>query len=560
MKNLKYVYNVREVSTIRELLESSCELFAQKTAFLFRKDGTGVEITYEKLFKDVKEFSTYLNSLGLTGKKIAVSGKNSYDWAISYLAITCGCGIVVPLDKDLSEKEVNFILGHSEASAVIYSDEISEKFELCSDDIIKINMKNIPEYKELGERLMKNGDKSYAEHKINPYELGVLLYTSGTTGVAKGVMLSQYNIVSDIVHIRRAAMLTSDDRSISVLPLHHTYECTIGFLAMLHGGASIAISASLKTLKKEIEEYKPTIFVSVPMILERFHKLILDKYSKIRGGESIISIQRVVAKIGNTEFRKRIFSAVNDAFGGRMRLILCGAAPLEEHIHRDFELFGIKTYIGYGLTETSPVCLMHNDFYRSVYDNGYPVIGTDAKIVNPNSDGIGEIAVRGPNVMLGYYKNPEETARVLKDGWFYTGDLARKNPDGTFKIVGRLKSMIVTPGGKKIFPEELELELMQNNLVEECLVFGVESQGKVIVCASIYPSEDRVSQELLKRGITNDSPEYNKAKKELIMSIITTLNDSLPSYKVIRRLIVREEEFIKTTTKKIKRNEPLNLI
>lgn len=560
MKNLKYVYNVREVLTIRELLESSCELYGEKIAFLFREAGVGIEVTYEKLLKDVKELATYLNSIGLSGKKIAVSGKNSYNWAISYLAITCGCGIVVPIDKDLTEKEVNFILEHAEASAVIYSDEICEKFEACTLDIVKINMREIPEHKETGRKLIDTGDKSYDEHKINPFELGVLLYTSGTTGVAKGVMLSQYNIVSDIVHIRRAANLTSDDRSISVLPLHHTYECTIGFLAMLHGGASIAISASLKTLKKEIEEYKPTIFVSVPMILERFHKLILDKYSKIRGGESIISIQRVVAKIGNTEFRKRIFSAVNEAFGGRMRLILCGAAPLEENIHRDFELFGIKTYIGYGLTETAPVCLMHNDFYRSTHDNGYPMVGVDAKIVNPNSDGIGELAVRGSNVMLGYYKNPEETAKVLKDGWFYTGDLARKNTDGTYKIVGRLKSMIVTPGGKKVFPEEIELELVQNSLVEECMVFGVEAEGKVIICASVYPNEEKVSEELAKKGITQDSPEYNKSKKELIMSIITTLNDTLPAYKVIRRLIVRDEEFIKTTTKKIKRNEPQNLI
>ena len=561
MQNRGFVYNVREVNSIRELCHQSAELFADKTAFLFKKDGIGVEITYARMMEDVRALATYLNSIGLSGKHIAVTGKNSYFWAITYLAVACGVGVVVPIDKDLSCREVDYILEHSETSAVMISPEISDKFEECGRDVTKLYMDKYSEYVEEGHRLLEEGDTSYADHKIDPYGLGVLLYTSGTTGVAKGVMLSQYNITSDIICILRSVKVTSEDRTISVLPLHHTYECNLGFIAMLYCGASIAYNESLKTLQRDLAEYKPTIFVSVPLILERFHKLVNDKYRKIKGGESILSLQKKAAKISNMAIRKRIFSAVSDAFGGRLRLILCGAAPLDPKIFRDYELFGITVYIGYGLTETAPVCLMHSDFYRSPDDNGYPMAGTSAKIFDANAEGIGELGFKGPNVMLGYYKNPEETAKVMRDGWFMTGDLAYKNPEnGTFKIVGRVKSMIVTPSGKKVFPEELEAALCESKLIEECLVHSVEEDGKVIICASFYPNEDEVELALLKDGITPENEDYEKSKKELIMSVITELNDDMPSYKAIRRLIVRQEEFEKTTTKKIKRNAPENLV
>ena len=445
------------------------------------------------------------------------------------------------------------------------SDEIADKFEACANGVTKLYMSRIADYIKEGEALLENGDESYTRHKVDPYAMSAILYTSGTTGVAKGVMLSQNNIVSDIEHILRCVKLSPDDRTLSVLPLHHTYECTIGFIAMLYGGASIAYNESLKTLKKDLAEYKPTIFVSVPIILERFHKLVRDKYSKIKGGNGILALQKAASKVSNFEIRKKIFSAVGEAFGGRLRLILCGAAPLDPNIYRDYELFGIKVYIGYGLTETAPVCLMHSDFYRCADDNGYPMAGTYAKLVDINPEGIGELAVKGPNVMLGYYKNPEETEKVLKDGWFYTGDLAMKDAEkGTYKVVGRVKSMIVTPIGKKVFPEELEAKLSESPLVEECLVFGSEEFGKTVITASIYPNCDEVKKVLVKMGFPEDmdenSPaEFEKETKALLTSLITEMNDSVPVYKVIKRLIVRKEEFEKTTTKKIKRNLESNL-
>lgn len=556
----KFVYNVDEVSSIRDLCHRSAELYGDKTAFIFRLQDNVMEISYAGMLKDVKALATYLNSIGLSGKHIAVTGKNSYSWAITYLAVACGVGVVVPLDKDLSEGEVDYIVGHSDTAAVMISSELTEKFQSCAEGTVKLYMNKIPEYIEKGNLLMESGDRSYECHKVNPYGLGVLIYTSGTTGVAKGVMLSQYNITSDITSILKSVRVTSEDRTISVLPLHHTYECTIGFIAMLYCGASIAYNDSLKTLQKDLAQFKPTIFVSVPLILERFHKLVRDKYKKIKGGESILALQKKAASIGNMAVRRKIFSAVSDAFGGRLRLILCGAAPLDPAIFRDYELFGITVYIGYGLTETAPVCLMHSDFYRNPEDNGYPMAGTSARLFDVTAEGIGELGYKGPNVMLGYYKNPEETEKVFRDGYFMTGDLAIKDEaKGTYKIVGRAKSMIVTPSGKKVFPEELEAKICESELVEECLVFAKEEHGKEIITASVYPCEDAVAARLEKDGITEEHEDFERSRKELIMSVITDLNDDMPSYKAIRRLIVRNDEFEKTTTKKIKRNAAENM-
>lgn len=560
-----FVYNVREFRSIREMLEVNCAEYPERPAFLFREDGASVEVSYSRLIEDVRAVATCLCNMGLEGKHIAVTGKNSYYWAVTYLAVVCGVGVIVPLDKDLSEKEIDFILEHSQADAIMISPELSEKFEGCAGGVQKIFMDKMPEMFRNGRKLMEEGDTSYRDHKVDPYGMSAILYTSGTTGVAKGVMLSQYNITSDIEHILRCVKVTPEDRSISVLPLHHTYECTIGFIAMLYCGASIAYNESLKTLKKDLAEYKPTIFVSVPIILERFHKLVKDKYNRIKGGNSVLAMQKFAAKITNFDVRKKIFSAVGEAFGGKLRLILCGAAPLDPQIFRDYELFGIKVYIGYGLTETAPVCLMHSDFYNCADDNGYPMAGTYAKIVDANAEGVGELAVKGPNIMLGYYKNPEETERVIRDGWFYTGDLATQNSEnGTFKIVGRAKSMIVTPSGKKVFPEELEAILCANELVRECMVFGTEDNGKTIITASVYPNEEAVMKALVKKGLSedmaNEAPaEYEKEVKALLTELITEINDNVPVYKVIKRLIVRKEEFVKTTTKKIKRNAEENL-
>ncbi len=559
--NARFVYNVRNVVTIRQLLESSFELFPNNAAFLYHEQSNVVEKTYKAVLADVKAFSTYLNQKGLEGKIIAVTGKNCYEWALIYLAVACGTGIIMPVDKDLREDEIDYLLRDSGAAAIVYSSEVEEKILKNKSDCIKMSMDNMGAYLDEGNALLKQGDLSYLHHRIDPYALGILLYTSGTTGVAKGVMLSQNNICSNIVNVCRMVHVSSEDRVLSVLPLHHTYECMAGFLSILFLGGSIAYNRSLKKLQADFLTFRPTIFIAVPLILESLRKMIIKKYSKIFGGNMVLNAQRTVSTLAGPlmKAKKLVFNSVNAAFGGRLRLILSGAAPLSPETFRDYERFGIKTLIGYGLTETSPVCIMHSDFYRSADDIGYPIVGVQAKISDPGEDGVGELAVKGPNVMLGYYNNPEETQKVMKDGWFYTGDLAKQKQNGAFQITGRLKSMIVLPSGKKVFPEEFEYYLMRYPYVGECMVYGVDGENGIELTVSIYPNTEEVDKRLVKDNFVPDSAEYNYAKRNLFENIIREVNEKFPKYKHIRRVILRDKEFEKTTTRKIKRTAAANL-
>lgn len=552
-----YVYSVREVITFRELIESSCELYHDNTAFLYHKGDEIATVTYSEYLEDIKALSAYLNKNGFSGKRIAVTGKNSYNWALTYMAVGCGCGVVVPLDKDLPYDEAEYVLTDSETSAVMIAPELEEKFSemTCCK---KLFMKDMQEYISEGRRLISEGDTSYEDHKIAPDELGVLIYTSGTTGVAKGVMLSQRNICSDITSVLKYVKLYPTDRTLSILPLHHTYECTAGFLGHLYCGASIAYNESLRTLKSDLQLFKPTVFVAVPMVLESFLKLVREKYNAIPGGNAVFAIQKAASKVLDSGSKKKLFSAVTDAFGGKLRLILCGAAPLSPEAYKAYESFGITVYIGYGLTETSPICLMHTDFYRNATDNGYPPAGISAKILDPDEEGKGELVIKGKNVMLGYYKMPDATADAFYDGWFRTGDLAKHNENGTFTIIGRLKSMIVAQNGKKIFPEELEYKLMKNPLIKECMVFGTGDPHSPTVTASVFPDYDEMAKKL---GYSEESdPEqYKEAVKKALSEIIESVNGTGMPYKAIKKLIIRDREFEKTTTKKIKRNSPDNL-
>lgn len=555
MKN-EMVYNVREITNIRELLEGSFEANPDNIAFLWRTEGDGVsQILYHTLMEDVRGFATYLNAQGLEEKKIAVIGQNCYGWALTYLTVCAGTGIIVPLDKELRADEIEALLIDSEASAVVYADAMSEKLDACRAlTCTKINMKDIPDHVAEGLRLIEEGDRSYAEHKIDPFGLGVLLYTSGTTGVAKGVMLSQYNICSDILHVVRRLKVSEEDRVLSVLPLHHTYECMAGFLTVIYIGGSVAYNDSLRRLMADFALFRPTILVSVPLFLETFQKTIMRKYSKLKGGRVIYSAQNALA-VGSESWKRAMFKTVHQAFGGRLRMFLCGAAAVRPDTYRFFEKMGIAVRIGYGLTETAPVCLMHNDFYHSADDIGYPLVGVQAKLFDVNEEGVGELAVKGPNVMLGYYKNPAETEKVFCDGWFLTGDLARVKPNGAYQITGRKKSMIVAYNGKKIFPEELEHYLEESPLVSECFVYPTGEADNPIVTAAVYPCAEEVKLALEKRGATEDDEE---ALKLLLMELVRDINKKFPNYKHIQKLIVRKTEFAKTTTRKIKRNDKEN--
>lgn len=558
-KRTDFVYDMREVMNLRELLQRSVERYADNTAFVVRCGDELEEISYLDFYRDVEALATYLNSLGLEGKKIALIGKNSYTWAMSYFAVTVGCGVLVPFDKEYKAGELTALAVDAGIDAILCSPDQLEKLADLPERIHRLPMDKFPDYIEEGTQLLKAGDRSFAVHRVDPLGLGVLIYTSGTTGVAKGVMLSQYGICADLVGVMRVIRIYPHDRALSVLPMHHTYECMAGFLAMIYSGASVAFNESIRTIQADFARYRPTVFVAVPLLLEKLHGRILKKYASMKGGMALLNVQRGLAR-ANPRMARKIFSAVHQVFGGRLRAIVCGAAALSPEIFRDLETFGIAMYNGYGLTETSPVCMVHRDSYRAAGDVGPALPGVDAKIDDPNEEGVGQLLVRGANVMLGYYNNPDATADVLRDGWFYTGDLARFDPaTGAYAIVGRCKTMIVTKNGKKIFPEEIEYYVGQSPYVAECMAFGTEAKdGDVKVTVSVYPDAEAVSAAMDERGLKPDDEGYAAAVEGLLREAVKSANRSLPVFKHVSRLIVRSEPFVKTTTQKIRRNAPEN--
>lgn len=549
-------YELREIASIRDILESSHELFSENTAFLRKTDETIEEISYERTYRETVALATYLHSIGLGGKKIAVIGRNSYEWSITYLAVTCGTGVIVPFDKELKTDEITYLSEDSGIAAIVYSADVESKLSGVDRSVIRLPMEQFNEYFEKGNYLLSIGNTDYQDYTFDPDAMSVLIYTSGTTGLAKGVMLSQTNIAFDVYSTLLRIKVYENDRTLSILPMHHTYQCMAGFLVFLYSGASIAFIESIRHLQQDLVLYQPTVLIAVPLVLESFLKAIQKKYSKIFAGSTVFQAQKAVSKLFKLTpaVSKGIFTSVTKALGGKMRAILCGAASLSPEIYKAYESFGLRVYVGYGLTETAPVSIVHNDFYTAPGDVGYPIEGVQAMLVNVNEEGIGELILKGKNVMLGYYNNPTETEKVLKDGWFYTGDLAKINKNGSFSITGRIKSMIVIQSGKKIFPEELEYDLEKIPLVKEVLVFGHEAEdGSVQVAASIYPDFEKIEAEMGKHRPEKGSEEYKAAVLDIISKLVRDVNRRVPHYKCIRKIIIKQNEFEKTSTRKIKR-------
>ncbi len=560
----EFVYDVKNVCSLREMIEGCADEYAGNTAFVLKdKNGELTNVTYSEFFTDIKAFATYLCSKGLENKKIAVIGRNSYEWALTYFAVTCGVGIVVPVDKELKAPEVNNILTLSGADACIYAPEMAEKIENYGFGGFKMCKTDIATALEEGNALLQNGDTSYMNHKVDPYAMSAIIYTSGTTGVAKGVMLSQYNICSDIVATRKVVNILPSDRTLSVLPLHHTYECTLGLCAILYSGASISYASSLLKLLQEFKEYKPTVFMAVPQLLKAIHSGIMKKIAAVKGGKALINVGKTITTLSGKfapSVAPKLFKSIHEAFGGRLRMILVGAALVDERIFKDFEKFGFAIYTGYGLTETAPLCVMHNDFDRKADTIGLPLRGDKCKIVNPNAEGIGELAVKGPNVMLGYYNDDKATKEAFdEEGYFLTGDLVCIDPQsGHYKIVGRIKNMIVTSNGKKIFPEEIEFLLEKCPAVKECMAYGdMDEYGETKVAVKIFPHFD----ELEKAGISKDSADFEQQMIDYFFNYIKEkVNKNLPGYKAVHKVTIRQTEFDKTTTQKIKRGSAENQI
>ncbi|MCR5481206.1 MAG: AMP-binding protein [Clostridia bacterium] len=562
-KYIRYT-DKRPITDVRQMMCSSAELYPDSPAF-FAKESKGApykKITYKEAMDDINGLGTSLLEGGLKGKRIAVIGENSYRWAISYLAVICGVGIVVPLDKELSKDSLKELITEAEVSCVIFSGkyadiftEMKESGETQLQVLVNMNLasseKGVLALDELiyaGKQLICKGETAYLDARIMRDEMSVLLFTSGTTGSSKGVMLSHGNIVEDLMAAPTGYEVKTSDVFFSVLPLHHTYECTCGFLMPLYSGASIAYCEGLKYIVKNLQEAKPTIFLGVPAIFENLYKKIWQNARKQGKDEKLkkaIKINNTLKKIG-IDMGSVFFKDIRALFGGRMRSVISGGAAINPEVLNGIRDFGINALQGYGLTECAPMGALNPDTAPRANSVGRAFPGFDARIDSPNEEGIGEICLKGGNVMLGYYKNPEATAEVIKDGWFYTGDLGYMDSEGFIYITGRKKNVIITKNGKNVYPEELEYYLGNIPYVAESMVFSTDSEDgeDTTIVASVYPDMEEVREKL--GGSCTDDMIF-----KLLWSEVDKVNANQPFFKKIKKLIVRKEAFEKNTSNKI---------
>lgn len=560
-------YNVRMIKDLKDMIEQSDARFGARNAFVVkRKDGTLKNIKYSEFKEDIDAFGTALINLGLKDKFIAVIGENKYEWAVTYLSTVNGAGTIVPLDKELHLSEIENLLIRSNASAIVFSSKHYEDMKKIASSVPGIQYfihmdsdqdeGNFLSYRQLvdqGKRQIASGDRSFLDAEIDPEVMKILLFTSGTTDLAKGVMLCHRNICSNIMAVLSTVRVTNEDTCLSILPMHHTYECTLGFLAMIYTGGTITFNEGLKHISKNLREYKPTVLFTVPLLLENVHRKIWEQASKKKSSLTKLKVALSVSNFLSTtlkiDVRKKLFHQIQETMGGKMRLILTGAAAIAPQVSKHFRQFGIQVLQGYGLTECSPLVTGNRDKAFKDDAAGLPLPGVEVKIDNPNAEGIGEILVKGPNVMLGYFKNEKATQACLKNGWFYTGDLGFADPDGFFHITGRSKNVIVTKNGKNIFPEEVESYINKSPYVLESLVWGKydEKSGETFVNAQIVPNFEAIKEKL-------KVPHVSKEQiMQMLSDAVKNANKSMPLYKRISEFSIRETEFVKTTTKKIKR-------
>ena len=554
----KKYHKTEEVTNFKDMLYRSSDIYRSRTAFKRKdKDGKIFSTTYAEFKNDVVYLGTSLIEKGFLNKRIAVIGKNSYEWSVSYLAASI-VGIVVPLDKELHPHDVINFMNVSQTACILGD---NKNLNSVLDNIEKVEnpdtlfitfdpkkeMNNSYEkLLENGKKLYENGNHTFDNIKVDPDEMRILLFTSGTTGSAKGVCLSQRNICSNILSTYGIVKVKRSDLFFSILPLHHTYECTLGFLLPIYSGASVCHCEGLRHIVKNIQEFHPSVILCVPLLLENVHKNIIKNMNKslpekyrTEDGNPYKNLPFIIKKV--------VRNKVKNTLGGRLRVFIVGAAAANPNIIADFKDLHLNTLQGYGLTECSPLVAGNTDFFQKDDAAGLPIPNVEYKIDSPNEEGVGEILVKGPNVMLGYYEDEEKTKQTIVDGWFHTGDLGRVDENGYLYITGRCKSVIVTKNGKNIYPEEVEYYLNDNPLISEAMVLGIQKDDDIYVNAQIYPNIEAITEYL--KGSVPTKEEIWK----VIADSVSSVNKLLPNYKHIKSFGIRDKEFEKTTTQKIKR-------
>lgn len=552
-----------KAKTLKELAVNGAKNFSDNLAFIIKHKNnskiTYENITYTKFLNHINSFGTGLLKKGFTGKRVALIGPNSYEWMLTYFTVQSGIGILIPLDKGLPDSEIEYSLQKSKADVIVFSEEyldrimeLKETTNLTKFICMQKNNKNIPtiqDFMNIGTRELKKGNTLFSSLEIDPNELSLILFTSGTTSLAKAVMLTQRNILVSVNGVTEILDVTPKDVGIALLPFHHTFGA-LSVMYLFAGGACTTFCDGLRYIGDNLKEYHVTTFICVPLILESMYKKIMlqiEKTNKTKKVNFALALSKFLLFF-KIDIRRKLFKEIIDSIGG-LRMAISGASALDPRVQKGLNDFGIRASQGYGLTETAPVLTAPKNDMDKIGSCGTPIPEVEVKIANPNENGIGEIIARGPNVMLGYYENEEATNEVIKDGWFYTGDLGYKDDDNFFYITGRKKNVIVLKNGKNIYPEELEVLINKLPYVNECIVFGYPKDDDLIVSTKIVYDAKQIGNNLDEKEIKNK-----------IWEDIKKLNNTLPTYKYIKNLFISEEPMIKTTTSKIKRNEEIKKI
>ena len=570
-KNSK-LYEVTDFKTIKETFENATTRYAENTFILekFNSKEPFKEIKYKEFRSDVLALGTALNNyLKIKDSRVIIIGENTYHWYVSYMAMLCGSGIAVPVDKELPENEIINVINRSKATAVIYSTkkkEVIEKIrdskatkakyfiQMNSDHELKKNSVGLDYLIKQGNILLNNGDDSYSKIEIDPEEFKVLIFTSGTTSNSKGVMICNKNLAQNINAITAYVKIYESDRLMSMLPLHHTYESTIGFLYPFAMGASISVCQGLRYIVSDLKETKPTAILTVPLLVENLYKKInanIKKSKKEAMVNSMIHITNALKGVG-LDMKRKVFDEIYENLGGNLRIIVSAAAPIDKKIGKWVEDIGITFLQGYGLTETAPIAALTPEYKTKVGSAGKPVICADIKINNPNEKGEGEILIKSDTLMLGYYEDEEATNEVIDEqGYFHSGDIGYMDDEGYLYITGRCKNVIVTQNGKNIYPEEIELMLGDIPEIKESMVYGKQNSEKkddkeLIITAKVIPNYDEI-EKIHGKNLTDEQVH------DIIWEKIKEVNRKLTSYKAIKKLEIKKDEFEKTTTMKIKR-------
>ena len=557
---------------LKDMLNQTGEVYGDRPAYIFKTEEKGKFriITHKEFRENINALGTTLIQMGLKDKRIAVISENRYEWELSYLAVAAGVGVIVPLDKALPDNELESLILRSQVEAIIYSSKYDAimntlrekkntnlKYFISMD--LEENTQGIYAEKALvekGKKLLADGNKTYIDAKIDSEKMGIMLFTSGTTAMSKAVMLSHKNLVTNVMDIIQRFDLTDEDRFLSFLPLHHVFECTVGFLYPISIGGSIAFCEGVKHMAENIKEFEITAMISVPAVFDIIYRKVMktiEKKGKLANLEKGKKVSQFLLKM-KIDLRKQLFKEVHESLGPKLKLVVTGGAALDPEKEKGFNDLGFDVEQGYGLTETAPVIAAETPKCRRLGSIGKKFPSVEVKIDDPDEEGIGELMAKGPSIMLGYYENEEATKSALEsDGWFHTGDLARIDKDGFIYISGRKKSVIVLNNGKNVFPEEIETLLNKVEGIKETFVFEKkEDDGDVKVCVEIVYDKELIKELYHIEGEENI--------KEFLWDKVKEVNKLMPKYKYVREMVITEEPLIKTTTLKIKRHEELKKV